>query len=233
MKKDLDQNGHYKKTQEFFDRSAAERGGLYDLRPDGKSQCSKHILVIRKKLSKIFEQLKTKNNLDVGCGNGDFFIELAKIYPNLNFTGVDFSGEMIRTAKNIAAGIKNIKFDVGDVLSLQFADKFFDTVFCVNTLHHISPEDQRRAFKELARVAGENVIVEIKNWDHPYHKYLRTGFGRYKINVQNQINVYPTTVKAVEANMREFGFELVRVKPLWHFVFLSPFIVLHFKRIGV
>ena len=36
--------------------------------------------------------------LEIGCGHGDYSIELAKMYPERNFIGIDYKGDRLYTA---------------------------------------------------------------------------------------------------------------------------------------
>ena len=226
----MPRHNHYNNTKEFFDSAAIEKKGFYDAKTKEKLRHSGYQLNIRKKILELFKKLKTPNNLDVGCGIGDFTIELAKNYPNLSLVGIDFSKEAIKLAKNNSRYLKNIKFDVQNILSLKFKDKSFDTVFCINTLHHIKKEDLRIALKELTKISKNNIILEIKNNNNFYYKYIKTGFGTYDPKIIN-LNVYPTTARIVKKILREFDFKLIKTIPLFGFSFLSPILVLYFKRI--
>ena len=210
--------------------TALERKGFYDSTGQDELKHSSYVLSMRRKVAEIFKNVRTKNNLDVGCGNGDFIIELSKIYPNLMFTGVDFSEYTIKIARESSEKLKNVEFSAGNVLELKFKDKMFDTVFCVNTLHHIKSEDLETALKEISRVCNENLIIDIRNNDNIYYRYIRTGFGKHKPKVENLIDVYPTTIETVRSILNEFFFDLVLVKPLWYLPILSPIVVLVFKR---
>ncbi len=229
---------HYKETKRMFNVIAEEKKGFYDADFTGKLQHSRFQLSVRKTVGKIFDTLQTPQNLEVGCGNGDFLLGLARKYPKLDFQGLDFSEEQIKLAKENSQHGDNIRFETGDALRLELEDKSFDTVFFMNILHHITSEDQRIVLGELSRVAKTHIILEIKNAKNFYYKYLRTGFDahnayfHYKDRLSGSesqaISVYPTTSFAVTMILQNYGFELVNVKPLWVFSFLSPLIVLHF-----
>ena len=44
--------------------------------------------------------------LEIGCGHGDYTIELAKMYPERNFIGVDYKGARIYAAAENANEFK-------------------------------------------------------------------------------------------------------------------------------
>ena len=231
---------HYRDTKDVFNLIAEEKKGFYDADFTGKLRHSRFQLAVRKTVAKIFDTLQTAQNLEVGCGNGDFLMELARKYPTLDFQGRDFSEKQIQLAKEKSEHSENIRFEAGNALTLELGDNSVDTVFCINVLHHITPEDQEIALGELARVAKTDILVEMKNAKNFYYQYLRTGFGAHTASFHyndghahsnsQTISVYPTTQLAVTTIFKNYSFELTRIKPLWAFSWLSPLIVLHFKN---
>ena len=69
-----------------------------------------------------------KNNnpivLELGCGKGEYTIELAKLYPQMNFIGVDIKGARMWTGATQALneGLKNVAFLR---TSIEIIDRFF------------------------------------------------------------------------------------------------------------
>jgi trans-aconitate 2-methyltransferase len=82
--------------------------------------------------------------LDVGCGDGRITAQLAALIPDADVVAIDPSPRMIA----IAPSGGRLSFQVGDVLSLPFEDRF-DAVVSFNALHWVP--DQRAA---LARIAA-------------------------------------------------------------------------------
>ncbi len=61
------------------------------------------------------EQYFNNNNpivLELGCGKGEYTVELAKLYPQMNFIGVDIKGARMWTGATQALneGLKNVAF---------------------------------------------------------------------------------------------------------------------------
>ena len=50
--------------------------------------------------------------LELGCGKGEYTVELAKLYPDMNFIGVDIKGARMWTGATqaIKEGLKNVAF---------------------------------------------------------------------------------------------------------------------------
>ena len=71
-----------------------------------------------------------KNNnpivLELGCGKGEYTVELAKLFPEMNFIGVDIKGARMWTGATLALqqGLKNVAFLR---TSIEIIDRFFST----------------------------------------------------------------------------------------------------------
>ena len=102
-----------------------------------------------------YELLRAKPGhhiLDVGCGNGDDVRALANIVGQDGLvTGIDHSQEMIASANDHEqnAGLP-LKFQVGDVHHLDFADELFDGCRADRVFQHLP--DRERALAEMVRV---------------------------------------------------------------------------------
>ncbi|MDX1900994.1 MAG: class I SAM-dependent methyltransferase [Gammaproteobacteria bacterium] len=99
-----------------------------------------------------FYPISTNNKiLEVGCGNGIFWHDALKIFPqNIDITLTDFSAGMLEDAKRNLSKIKNIKFAVEDVEHLSYADDSFDLVIAHFMLYHAS--SPKNALIEIKRV---------------------------------------------------------------------------------
>ena len=62
--------------------------------------------------------------LELGCGKGEYTVELAKLYPDMNFIGVDIKGARMWTGATQALkeGLKNVAFLR---TSIEIIDRFF------------------------------------------------------------------------------------------------------------
>ncbi len=62
--------------------------------------------------------------LELGCGKGEYTVELAKLYPDINFIGVDIKGARMWTGakKAIEEGRKNVAFLRTNI---EIIDRFF------------------------------------------------------------------------------------------------------------
>lgn len=64
--------------------------------------------------------------LELGCGKGEYTVELARLYPDINFIGVDIKGARMWTGATQA-----LQLDLRNVAflrtSIEIIDRFFDT----------------------------------------------------------------------------------------------------------
>ncbi len=63
--------------------------------------------------------------LELGCGRGEYTVELAKLFPQYNFIGVDIKGARMWTGatESLALELNNVAFIR---TSIEFIDSFFD-----------------------------------------------------------------------------------------------------------
>ncbi|MEW8958886.1 MAG: class I SAM-dependent methyltransferase [Moorella sp. (in: firmicutes)] len=98
--------------------------------------------------------------LDVGCGTGNFSLELARL--GVKVTGIDISEPMLATArrKAAAAGLE-IEFLHADAMNLPFADNTFDKIVSVTALE-FAP-DLKAALAEGYRVLkpGGRMVIGL------------------------------------------------------------------------
>ena len=75
-----------------------------------------------------WREMYFKNNhpivLELGCGKGEYTVELARLYPEMNFIGVDIKGARMWTGAKQAleAGLKNVAFLRTNI---EIIDRFF------------------------------------------------------------------------------------------------------------
>lgn len=64
--------------------------------------------------------------LELGCGKGEYTVELARLFPDVNFIGVDIKGARMWTGATLALneGLKNVAFLRTNI---EIIDRFFAT----------------------------------------------------------------------------------------------------------
>lgn len=222
----------YEKTKDFFRFMTIERQGYYDAQPGGSLKHKRRVLWLRKKtLCKMDKLLRydpyISSVIDVGCGRGDFTIKIAKRYPQLSkIWGCDFVKEVLSIARKDAASLERVSFQEADLLNMPFEDNSFDLTICLYVLHHIHESDLARALSELARITNRYLIIEIRNSDSLYYKYVYPNRTMYP----GGISVHPTNISYVSNLLRSHGFRLRKQRGMFLFNWLSPLIWLMYDR---
>jgi len=102
--------------------------------------------------------------LDVGCGDGEFAVELSM--RGAIVVGIDASAEMIDAAKRRVVGrTGDIRFQVAKAEHIPSAAEQFDVVTAITILCFV--DDAARIFQEIARVlrpGGRLIIGELGKW---------------------------------------------------------------------
>jgi ubiquinone/menaquinone biosynthesis C-methylase UbiE len=98
--------------------------------------------------------------LDVGCAKGFMLHDLNAALPGLTLKGIDVS------AYAIAHAIEDMRphLQVADAASLPFADKSFDVVIAINTIHNLPRDLCGQALREIERVARRGAFVTVDAW---------------------------------------------------------------------
>jgi SAM-dependent methyltransferase len=84
--------------------------------------------------------------LEVGCGTGNYLVAL-ETFAGCSCWGIDPSEQMLSRARERS---KTIHFQLGKAESLDFPPGFFDLVFSVDVIHHLSA--RLAYFREAYRV---------------------------------------------------------------------------------
>jgi ubiquinone/menaquinone biosynthesis C-methylase UbiE len=121
----------------------------------------------------------SKDVLEIGCGNGYTLNLLQPLFPEINFTGLDFSEDLLTIARN--RNIPGVTFEQGDARQLQFEDKSFDVIYterCIINL--LTWEEQKQALNEMHRVLRKGgTILFIESFTEGYENLnkARTELG--------------------------------------------------------
>ncbi len=122
--------------------------------------------------------------LDVGCGSGRIMIQLAGLFPNSWFKGIDLSDEATENARSEASkkGLKNIEFiarDLSDFHKTAEPESFaFITTF--DAIHdQAQPLNVLKGIHRALKLDGVYLMQDIsgsshihKNVDHPIGTFL-------------------------------------------------------------
>ena len=106
--------------------------------------------------------LDAKTVLDIGFGTGTL---LKKLYDDgLTVTGVDFSAEMIRIAREKMPSARLLQFDFAKGLPPELAGEKFDAILCTYAIHHLTDGEKVgfiRLLKEHLNPGGEILLGDV------------------------------------------------------------------------
>jgi len=122
---------------------------------------------LAKKLIKDYSLNERSKILDIGCGKGYLLFEIKKILKKALIYGIDNS----RYAKNNSKAEikKNIKiYDINN--KLDYANKFFDLVISINTLHNLKLKNLYQCLQEIERI-GKSKFVCVESYKNEEEQF--------------------------------------------------------------
>src|SRR3990170_1883280 len=142
--------------------------------------------------------------LDVGCGTGNYTIELAK--RGADVIGIDNSEEMVGLARRKAEGGRlKVFFQVADALKLSFPDDSFDLIVSNGLLCFL--KEPEKALMEMYRVLkpGGRLAVGVLNKWSPW-AFFRRIKGLFKDTIYNQAHFI--SPPELEGLLKRAGFDV-------------------------
>jgi ubiquinone/menaquinone biosynthesis C-methylase UbiE len=142
--------------------------------------------------------------LDVGCGKGFLLHEFTQVMPGIEVAGLDISTYAIEHAKEEVKPF----LKAGNASSLPFADKSFDLVVSINTLHNLQCFELDRALREMERVSRA-------------HKYLVVESYRTEAEKANLLYWQLTCESFYRPEAWEWWFEQTGYKGDWSYIYFE------------
>jgi len=139
--------------------------------------------------------------LELGCGKGEYSVELAKKYPNKNFIGIDIKGARFwRGAKTaIEDAIENVAFlrTQIELIEYAFAENEVDEIWITfpdpqikykRTKHRMTNSEFLKSYKKVLKPEGVVNLKTDSEFMHGYTLGLLHGEGHEVIYANH--NVY-------------------------------------------
>lgn len=114
----------------------------------------------RRIIKKLYNREDKINILDIGAGNGMLTEVVLSEFPNANVTMLDFSTEMLESAKAIFEknniSLNRIKISIRDFITDEFPNEKYDLVISSYALHHVRNEnDLRKVYLKIVNSLNE------------------------------------------------------------------------------
>jgi ubiquinone/menaquinone biosynthesis C-methylase UbiE len=109
--------------------------------------------------------------LEIGCGTGALLMQIARMHPGVDLTGLDPDPKALERARRKAAARSlPIQLDRGFSDALPYPDASFDRVFSCVMFHHLVRKDEKRnTLREVRRVlkpGGRLQLVDFVGGPH-------------------------------------------------------------------
>jgi SAM-dependent methyltransferase len=96
--------------------------------------------------------------LDVGCAKGFLLHDLEQVVPGIQTYGVDVSHYALTHA------MPDLRLARATADALPFADRSFDVVIAINTIHNLDLDRCKRAVREIERVSRAHKYIQVDSW---------------------------------------------------------------------
>ncbi|MAQ31657.1 MAG: tRNA (guanosine(46)-N7)-methyltransferase TrmB [Flavobacteriales bacterium] len=109
------------------------------------------------------KQFKNSNPivLELGCGKGEYSVALAKMFPNLNFIGIDIKGSRIHS------GAKAVELEkLNNVIFIRTQIEYIESLFANNEIHEIwitFPDPQIKYNRRKKRLTHPLMLEKYHN----------------------------------------------------------------------
>lgn len=146
--------------------------------------------------------------LEIGCGTGNYIIDLSNSIQDYNYFGFDISEGMLKAARS---RYNKIRFSISNADErFPYPDRMFALEFMVDVIHHITKPDV--CFKESSRTLKDNglLLIVTDSFDDMKRRSLTKYFPEI---LDIELDRYPT-FEELNLFTQSNGFKLVVTKQL-------------------
>lgn len=132
--------------------------------------------------------------LDVGAGKGFMLHDLRQLIPGITVAGIDISQYAYDHA------LEDVKafMQVDNAKALPYADKSFDLVVSINTIHNLPIADCKQALREIMRVTKKDAFITVDAY--------RNDEEKKRLDMWNLTALTYMSVPEWEALFKEVGY---------------------------
>lgn len=152
--------------REYFDGDRTQGYGGY--RYDGRW------VAVAERMQEFYGLAPGQSILDVGCAKGFLLHDFLHVMPGVRVAGVDISPYAIEHAM---ADVQPYLV-VGSADRLPFADRSFDLVISINTVHNLERDRCKEAVREMERVSRAHKYLQVDSF---LSEEQRENFERWQL----------------------------------------------------
>jgi len=135
--------------------------------------------------------------LDIGCGKGEFLLEMAKRKLNLLLHGCDISEVAIKNCKNKMLNGKFITCDIKD-LKKHYKENYFNYIICEEVIEHIdNPEKLIKDVYSMLKQGGKFILST------PYKNKIG-GEHIWSFNIKDFVYIFENNKWEIEQIIRYY-----------------------------
>lgn len=168
----------------IFDKIAHRYDGWYE------QDMGRLIHQIQRQLVfKHLDPVKGQKLLDIGCGTGQYSIELARV--GLEVTGIDSSEHMLAYAQKKSQELKlNARFIEVDSQEFDYEKSYYDKVICVLALEYFTNPQKvlKKAYSSLKR--GGKLVVGVIQANSPWSSFYKEMANNDELSVYKHASFY-------------------------------------------
>ena len=175
-----------------------------------------------------YNLLFSNNNpiqIEIGMGKGDFIINMAKKYPNINFIGIEkFDSVLVRALEKVEEDIPNLRFIRMDATEIEEVFyKEIDTIYLnfsdpwPKNRHSDRRLTSEKFLKRYDSLFSDDKNVIMKTDNRKLFEFSIISFTNYKYKIEEiSLNMYDDDVKdnvqtEYERKFHEKGFPIYKI----------------------
>lgn len=155
------------------------------------SETRSAITGITKILIEEFKKLGPHSEIiEIGCGTGNYIIELTKALPQNIYKGFDLSEEMLKIACLRTDKVEFLQANAD--IKFPYSDETADGAFLVDVIHHIV--EYETFFDECRRILKHRgILIIVTDTDDDF--FRRSGTKYFPETLKIELERYPTKIQ--------------------------------------
>jgi ubiquinone/menaquinone biosynthesis C-methylase UbiE len=168
--------------------------------------------------------------LDIGCGSGDYFDKLTETYPNVQFTGIDGSLEMLEKAKDKIPATVTLEHRVipdatltdtyDGVISSMMLHQLADPMCLWNTINQVSRVCTKVLIMDMVRVEDAEARKKIIDYYTPVDKYPQFSID-FDNSMKAAFTVEEVQQQLIDAKLKGLEVSTLELDASWQLLFIT------------